>query len=210
MKTIDTSSLYKATAKTPALVDVPKMQYLMIDGFGYPGDSPEFQQAVQALYGLAYTIKFSRKKRGEESTYRIPPLEGLWWSEDIRDFQPEGDKSKWQWTLMIAQPDFITKKEFDEARKALLEKKPETVRAKDVKLSAWKEGPSVQVMHIGPYSAEGPTIEKLMKYAEDLGELTGKHHEIYLGDPRRAMPDKLKTIIRHPVKLRRKSRASTA
>jgi hypothetical protein len=207
MNAIDTNQLYKASAKSPVLVDVPKMPYLTIDGSGYPGNSPEFQQAIEALYGIAYTIKFSRKKRGEESGYRIPPLEGLWWSEDIKDFQPDGDKSKWQWTLMIAQPEFITKKEFEDARKALLERKPGTLRAKDVKLSQWKEGPSVQVLHVGPYSEEGPTIERLMAFAQEYGELTGKHHEIYLGDPRRARPDRLETIIRHPVKLRSKKRA---
>lgn len=203
------TDLYKASAKSPVLVDVPKMQYLTIDGAGYPENSPEFQQAIEALYGIAYTIKFSRKKRGEESAYRIAPLEGLWWADDVRDFQPRGDKSKWQWTLLIAQPEFITKKEFEAARAALIERKSETVRAKDVKLEAWKEGPSVQVLHVGPYSTEGPTIERLLSFGQQYGELTGKHHEIYLGDPRRARPDKLKTIIRHPVKLRTKKKTTT-
>ena len=208
MKTTpDSHELYKASTKEPTLINVPQMQYLMIDGHGKPETSHEFQDAIQALYGIAYTLKFSRKKRGEDSTYKIPPLEGLWWADDNRDFEAGGNPEAWQWTLMIAQPDFITRKEFNDAVKELVAKKPETSAAKFVRLEKWKEGPSVQVMHVGPYAEEWQTIKRLMEYAERYGVATGKHHEIYLGDPRRSAPEKLKTILRHPVKLRSRKAA---
>lgn len=191
--------LLSANAKTPKFVNVPKMQYLMVDGIGDPEHSKDFQDAIQALYSIAYTMKFGRKKRGEESDYKMMPLDGLWWAKDMSSFMKD-DRAKWQWTLMLAQPDFITKPEVARAVKDATAKK-ELPLAPKVRLEKWKEGECAQIMHIGPYSKEGPTIQKLHDFIHAQGaELTGKHHEIYMGDPRRAAPDKLKTILRQPVK----------
>ncbi|MDP4198789.1 MAG: GyrI-like domain-containing protein [Bacteroidota bacterium] len=191
--------LFSASSKTPKVVTVPKMQYLMIDGKGDPNKSKEFQDAVQALYGLAYTMKFDRKKQGKESDYKIAPLEGLWWSENMSDFS-NNNRTKWQWTLMLEQPDSITKTEVAKAAKEVEEKKHlDTVS--NVRLEKWSEGECAQIMHIGPYSSEAPTIEKLHDFIRDQGaDISGKHHEIYLGDPRRSAPEKLKTILRQPLK----------
>ncbi len=195
----EVKKLYAASVKTPKFVSVPKMPYLMVDGQGDPNTSKEFQDAVQALYSLAYTIKFGRKKRGEESDYRITPLEGLWWSDDMSDFAT-GNKAKWKWTLMLAQPEFITKAEVTAAVKEVTAKKDVPALPK-VRFEKWKEGECVQIMYVGPYAEEGPTIQKLHIFIIEQGaQLTGKHHEIYLGDPRRAAPDKLKTILRQPLK----------
>jgi hypothetical protein len=195
----DLLSLYKASAKEPEVVSVPLTKYLMIDGIGDPNTSPAFQSAVETLYGLAYTIKFGRKKRGLKSDYKITPLEGLWWADNMNAFGPEGDRSKWKWTIMLAQPEFIMSRDVAVATKELKEKK-DLPLLPQVRFERYKEGKSVQIMHVGPYSAEGPTIERLHKYAQDHGlAIRGKHHEIYLGDPRRARPDRLKTILRQPV-----------
>ncbi len=170
----------------------------MIDGIGDPETSKDFQDAVQALYSIAYTIKFGRKKRGEESDYKLSPLEGLWWSDNMSDFA-SGARDKWQWTVMVAQPDFITKTEVAKAAKDAASKK-ELPSLLKVRFEKWKEGECAQIMHVGPYSTEKATIEKLHAFIwENGGELTGKHHEIYLGDPRRAAPEKLKTILRQPL-----------
>jgi hypothetical protein len=196
-------SHYKASAKEPALITVPLTKYLMIDGTGDPNTSPAFQSAVETLYGLAYTIKFGRKKRGLKSDYKITPLEGLWWSDNMDNFGAHEDKSKWKWTIMLAQPEFILSRDVIAATKELKEKK-DLPLLPQVRFERYKEGKAVQIMHVGPYSAEGPTIERLHTYAKDHGlALRGKHHEIYLGDSRRAKPDKLRTILRQPVEKNR-------
>lgn len=181
-------------------VKVPKMNFLMIDGKGNPNDNPEFQSAVEALFSLSYTIRFNIKNGGG-TVYSVFPLEGLWWAPDMNVFMnPDDDKSSWLWTLMIAQPDFVTSEKVEECREIALKKK-DLPRLSEVRFEAYEEGEAVQLMHIGPYSAEGPNIQKLHKYIEDHGwKLEGKHHEIYISDARKADPEKMKTVVRQPFK----------
>ncbi len=197
--------LYKASSKTPGFVTVPKMQFLMIDGEGHPGLSEQFSQATESLYGLAYTLKFLFKEREKPEgyfDYVVPPLEGLWWMKDgpPKDGQAiKANKSDWRWTLMIRQPDFFTKEMIEEAR-GLLKEKKNPVLLNQLYIKPFEEGLSVQIMYIGPYDQEMPTIERMHQYAQENGyQLRDKHHEIYLSDPRRTAPEKLKTILRHPV-----------
>ncbi len=195
-------NLYKASPKKSAIIKVPATKYLMIDGMGDPNTSKEFQDAIQALYPLAYTIKFGRKKQGKESDYKITPLEALWWSNDPKAFSSGGDKSKWKWTAMIAQPDFIGQSDLKSAAKEAFAKK-QLPAINSVRLEKFLEGPAVQMLHVGPYSTVGSTIEQLHVFARESGyEITGKYHEIYLGDPRRSAPEKLKTILRQPIRKR--------
>ena len=183
------------------LVEVPAMQYLMYDGRGQPEDNPEFRRAFQALYGVAYTIKFMGKKGGAPAGYRdfkVPPPEGLWWMEgsDGFDMTRPGD---WRWTLMIRMPDFVTPAIVRRAIAELVAKKKDDVYV-NVGLERLAEGKAVQLMHIGPYDTEAADIARLDAFAATNGlRYRGKHHEIYFGDPRRTKPEKLKTVLRHPV-----------
>lgn len=179
-------------------VTVPKMNFLMIDGHGDPNTSPEFAASVQALYSIAYTIKFALKKTGR-ADFSVMPMEGLWWAPDMNVFmeQPD-DKSSWLWTIMIAQPNFVTEQDFKDAQEAAFKKKG-LKEIKQVRFEAYDESEAVQILHIGPYSAEGPNILKLHNYIKDHGwELSGKHHEIYMSDARRVAPEKMKTVVRQP------------
>ena len=203
MAKIDLKTQFKefftASPKAPKIVNVPSLPYLMIDGKGAP-ESKAFQDAVAALYSLAYTIKFDRKKRGEESDYPVMALEGLWWSDDISNFA-KNKRDEWKWTLMIQQPNIITKNDLKTATNEVIEKK-HLEAAKNVRLEKFKEGKAAQIMHVGPYATENRTIETLHAFVHDQGaELRGKHHEIYFGDPRRTAPEKLKTILRQPISL---------
>lgn len=193
----DWKPLYTASARKPALIDVPKLKFLMIDGQGDPNTNPEFQRAIEALYSVAYTLKFTLKMGPEQIDYPVMALEGLWWT-DTQPFD-ETNKAAWKWTLMIAQADVITAAMVRAAKKKVKEKKG-LARVDDIRLEDWREGKAVQMMHIGPYSEEGPTIEKMHHFAAEQGyQFTGKHHEIYFSDPRRTKPEKLKTLLRHPV-----------
>lgn len=188
-------SLYGGSG-APAVVDVPAMNFLMLDGHGDPNTSPAYAEAIAALYSVAFTLKFGLK-RSRKIDYAVMPLEGLWWADDPRSFLV-GDKSKWHWTMMIMQPDFVARADVDEAVAAAAQKRPNPSLAR-MRFESFTEGRSAQLLYIGPYSAEGPTIERLHGFiAEQGGRLTGHHHEIYLSDPRRAAPEKLKTIIRQP------------
>jgi hypothetical protein len=193
-------AFYNPTAKDVTLIDVPRMNFIMIDGQGAP-ESPQFAQSIAALYPIAYGIKFD-KKRTDGIDYGVMPLEGLFWAEDMAVFMPEtADRNQWQWTLMIMQPDFVTRKDFENAVAASKKKKDNPLIDK-VRFENFTEGKAAQIMHIGPYSAEGPNIQKLHhKITEIGGKLSGKHHEIYLSDPRRAAPDKMKTVVRQPYSL---------
>lgn len=194
----DLKHLYSASAKEPALVDVPPANFLMIDGKGDPNKAPEFREAVEALYGTAYTLKFMLKKGGVGPEYAVMPLEGLWWVDDMRLFSPE-DKGAWLWTLMIMQPEWVTLELFREAVEEVARKKDPPALA-GIRLESFHEGPAAQIMYIGPYSDEGPTIERLHAFIRENGrERAGRHHEIYLSDPRRTAPEKLKSILRQPV-----------
>ncbi len=188
-----------APKKKFEIVDVPEMQFLMVDGHGDPNTAQEYADAVEALYAVAYKMKFMSKKRLEKD-YTVPPLEGLWWAEDMDTYLTR-DKSAWDWTMMIMAPDWITEEIFaaavDEVR---VKKKPASLDK--VRLEKYHEGLSVQIMHIGSYDDEAPTIAALHHEFMPAHGLTenGKHHEIYLSDPRRVAPEKLKTVLRQPVK----------
>lgn len=195
----DLKELYFPPSRHPVTVDVPVMRFLMTDGEGDPNTSQAFQDAVEALYGLSYTIKFMLKKQERGPDYAVAPLEGLWYAEDHRVFL-QGSKDEWNWTLAIMQPDWVSEADAREATRQLREKKDPPALSR-LRFASFKEGKSAQVMHIGPFSDEGPTVERLFAYIEEQGlELRGHHHEIYLSDFRRTDPAKLKTVLRHPVK----------
>jgi len=189
--------LYKPSARTISLVDVPEMAFIMIDGQGAP-ESEQYAQSIQALYPVAYTLKFTKKLK-EGMDFTVMALEGLWWADDLSAFDPNsGDRNAWQWTMMMMQPDFITRDDFDAAVKAA-RKKQDLPGLSKIRFERFKEGKAAQLMHIGPYSAEGPNIVKIHDKIKEIGgKLTGKHHEIYLSDPRRTDPSKWKTVIRQP------------
>jgi hypothetical protein len=191
--------LYQSSQKEVTFVVVPPLTYLMVDGEGDPNTSTAFQQAVEVLYSLSYTLKFSFKKSPEPVDYGVMPLEGLWWANDPRVFHSR-DKSTWKWTAMILQPDFIGRKEVDAAFDEVRRKK--NPKALDrVRLETLTEGPSAQILYVGPFADEGPTIQRIHDFIHAAGkELRGKHHEIYLSDLRRTAPEKLKTIIRQPMR----------
>jgi hypothetical protein len=190
--------LYSAPAKTPVIIEVPEMSFAMIDGAGDPNTSEDFRRAVEALFSVSYTLKFMIKKGPLAIDYGVLPLEGIWWAEDMTSFTG-ADKASWKWTLMIMQPEYVTGELFDEAL-ALLGKKKDLPAADRLRLESFREGLSVQVLHVGPFSEEGPTIQKLHNYIEENGyRRREKHREIYLSDLRRTAPEKLKTIIRQPI-----------
>jgi hypothetical protein len=192
------SHLYKASAKEVVLVDVPTMNYLMVDGSGDPNTSAHFKTAVEALFSLSYALKFMVKKGDAGIDYGVMPLEGLWWADDPAVFHSE-DKSAWQWTVMILQPPCITEQLVQKARDQVAGKLPPQSLA-GMRFESFQEGQSAQTLHVGPFSEERPTIERLHRFIADSGlRLRGKHHEIYLSDTRRAQPEKWRTIIRQPV-----------
>jgi hypothetical protein len=193
----DLKHLYLPSAKEVTVVRVPRFNYLTIDGAGDPNTSEEFRGAIQALYAVAYTLKFMIKKE-KKIDYPVMALEGLWWTDDMANFSAE-NKSAWKWRLMILQPGVVTKAFFKKALREAKEKKGfpalDTIR-----FEPYHEGLSVQILHVGTYAEEGPTIEKLHAFARQRGyDLSGKHHEIYLSDPRRVKPEKMKTVIRQPI-----------
>ncbi|MEM3068928.1 MAG: GyrI-like domain-containing protein [Nitrososphaerales archaeon] len=190
--------LYNPSAKEVVIVDVPRMNFLMIDGVGDPNKAQEFKDAVEALYSVSYALKFMIKKEKKAIDYSVMPLEGLWWVDDMSKFSIE-DKDAWKWTVMIMQPEFVTKDLFKKALEQVGKKKNLLALSK-MRFEDFHEGLSAQIMHIGPYSAEGPTIKKLHNFIREKGyELRGRHHEIYLGDPRKSAPERMKTIIRQPI-----------
>ena len=195
----DRELLYKASAREPVIVRVPEMGFVMIDGRGDPNTSPTYVDAIQALYSLSYTLKFALK-RELRLQYRVSPLEGLWWGDDMTDFN-EDRKDDWSWTMMIAQPDEVTPERFDLARIDVGEKK-DLPALPNARLQRFEEGTAAQILYIGPYSGEGPTIRRLHAFITERGHafdgIHQKHHEIYLSDPRRSAPEKWRTIIRQP------------
>ena len=212
MKTLDLKKqfkyLYQPSAKKIEAVQVPNLQFAMIDGAiekgSEPGKSPTFAEATQALYSLSYTLKFMLKKRKTNAIdYPVMALEGLWWVED--GFFDITVKDNWFYTLMIMQPEIITKEIFEEAREQVRKKKGDSEMLSKAKLAFFEEGLCVQTMHIGPYATEPATIDRMKEfmagngYEDKVGPKGGKHHEIYLSDPRKAAPDKMKTVLRHPV-----------
>ena len=190
--------LYSAPAKVPVIVEVPPMNFIMIDGAGDPNTSLEFQQAVEALFSTSYTLKFMIKKGPLAIDYGVLPLEGIWWADDMASFTA-GDKASWMWTLMIMQPEYVTPELFEQALEQVGKKK-ELPALDQLRFESFHEGLSAQVLHVGSFSEEGPTIERLHRFIRDNGySRSGKHREIYLNDLRRTAPEKLKTIIRQPI-----------
>jgi hypothetical protein len=192
--------LYLPGKKDFVLVEVPGMQFLMIDGAGNPNTSPEYQDALEALYGVAYKIKFISKKQLERD-YVVPPLEGLWWAEDMGAFVA-GNKDDWSWTMMIMTPDWITEGIYRQALEVVAAAKEPPAALEKLHLESYHEGLSAQILHIGSYDDEAPTLARLHDewMLENFLTFNGKHHEIYLSDPRRVAPEKLKTVLRQPVK----------
>jgi hypothetical protein len=195
--------LYSPSARDVSTVDVPAMSYLMVDGEGDPNLAQAYRDAVEALYAVAYTLKFAiKKQRGLD--YAVMPLEGLWWLPDMGEHYSDvdfaADKSRWHWTAMIVQPDFVSAE--DVAAAAADAKRRKRLPAIDgLRLERLEEGPAVQIMHIGPYSAERPAIDRLHVRIAELGNVpAGKHHEIYLSDPGRTAPEKLRTVVRQPMR----------
>jgi len=189
--------LYKAPKK-PVIVDVPPLSYAMVDGTGNPNDNEGFMAAMGALYAVSYTLKFKLKRGPRAMDYVVMPLQGLWWAEDMDVFVMD-ERDDWLWTLMILQPEEVNEDVFEEACQEVLDKKGLEAVCQ-LRLENYHEGPSAQVMHIGPYADEAPTIACLHEFIHDSGHRPrGKHHEIYLGDPRRTAPERLKTILRQPV-----------
>jgi len=189
--------LYRPGGKQVTIVDVPPLNYLMIDGRGDPNTAQEYKEAIEALYPVAYTLKFMIKNGKPGLDYVVMPLQGLWWTPDMADFSVE-DKSAWLWTMMILQPELVTQAMLEEAIAQTAKKKNPPALGK-VRLDTLHEGLSAQIMYIGPYADEGPTIAGIHQFITDGGhQLRGKHHEIYLSDPRRAAPERLKTVIRQP------------
>jgi hypothetical protein len=191
--------LYKPTAKSVDRVDVPPLRFLMIDGKGDPSSSAEYAQAVEALFSVSYTAKFSVKKAEKAIDYAVMPLEGLWWADDWSAFIT-GDRSEWQWTMMIMQPDPATDDVIADAIKQVSVKK-DLPGIEHLRLETFNEGLAAQILHVGPFSEEGPTIERVHQYIDAAGSRCGKHHEIYLSDIRRGNPTNWKTIIRQPMQI---------
>ena len=190
--------LYEPSAKAFSVVDVPAMTFIMIDGHGNPNTSVEYAESLQALYTAAYTLKFKIKKELAVD-YQVMASEGLWWMDDMREFSA-ARKDDWKWTMMIMQPEIVTAQLFAQALEDALKKKGLPALAR-LRLERFHEGLAMQIMYFGPYADEGPTITRMHQSIEENGHvLFGKHHEIYLGDPRRTAPEKLRTVIRQPMR----------
>ncbi|MGV8873567.1 MAG: GyrI-like domain-containing protein [Rhodococcus sp. (in: high G+C Gram-positive bacteria)] len=195
-KTLDAYSARHAVFRT---LVVPPLTYLIIDGRGDPNTAPEYAEAIAALYPVAYALKFASKKKLERD-YVVMPLEALWWADDMASFTTERNKDRWNWTAMIMVPDWIDRPMFDAAVAAAGATR-ESVTMSRIRFETLDEGLCVQTLHIGSYDDETRVLAELHhQYIPDAGlTMTGKHHEIYLSDPRRVEPAKLRTILRQPV-----------
>ena len=190
--------LYKPSPKQAIIVDVPRMNFLMIDGEGDPNTSQTYQDAIEALFSVSYALKFMIKRSELQIDYGVLPLEGLWWTDDMSKFNAV-NKDKWKWTSMVMQPEHVSK-DFFETAVAQVKKKKKLIALSDMRFESYNEGKAAQIMHIGPFSDEGPTIDRLHSFIRDNNyEPKGKHHEIYLSDFRKTAPDKLKAAIRQPI-----------
>jgi len=202
MKTDFTRTLDSYTARRDEIrvVEVPPLRYLMVDGHGDPNSAPEYAEALEALYPLAYTLKFA-SKRDLDRDYVVPPLEGLWWAHDMAAFTTTRDKSAWDWTMMILLPPWLTAEHVAAARDTVGARKA-GARLERVRVDGLDERLCLQTLHVGPFDHEGPVLAELHERAIPGRGLvaTGKHHEIYLSDPRRTAPEKLRTILRQPVR----------
>ena len=190
--------LYQPSKKEFQIVEVPGLKFFKVDGRGDPNSALEYTEAIEALYAVSYKTKFLSKKEGQD--YVVPPLEGLWWADDMETFSTARDKSQWSWTMMIMTPEWITEEMVTEARLEV-EKKKDLPALKKLRWEEYQEGLSVQILHLGSYDDEGPVLARLhdIWMPEQGYTFNGLHHEIYLSDPRRVEPSKLKTILRQPV-----------
>ena len=183
--------------QAPKLVDVPSLSYFMIDGEG-PPEGNAFQEAIQALYSTAYTLKFALKKAGR-TDFVVAPLEALWWSDDPRAFD-ENRRDRWRWTAMVMQPEHVEDADLGAALAELQRKGIRNPAHERLRLDSLEEGRAAQLLYIGPYNEMGPSVAELHAFAAAAGyQANGRHHDIYLSDPRRTAPEKLKTILRQPV-----------
>ena len=189
--------LYLPSRTAVSLVDVPGFNFLMVDGEGDPNTSPAYARAVEALFSVSYTAKFMLKKSANPVDYAVMPLEGLWWADDMSVFSG-ADKSRWKWTMMIMQPHVVPAAVIADAISAV-RRKQASAALEALRLETFAEGRCAQILHIGPFSEEGPTIARLHEFINERSGLRGKHHEIYLSDIRRADPKKWRTIIRQPM-----------
>lgn len=195
-KTLDS---YQARSGQFRVLEVPPMQYVMVDGHGDPNSSPEFADALEALYPVAYKVKFASKQElGRD--YVVTPLEGLWWSTDMAAFAAARDKSRWDWTVMLMVPDWITREMFEAAVAKVAAKSPPAGLGR-VRLETLAEGRCVQTLHLGSFDDEAETLDRMHhEFIPGAGlVMTGKHHEIYFSDFRKTEPGKLRTILRQPV-----------
>lgn len=192
----DLKELYSPSKKEFKFVDVPPLNFIMLDGHGNPNNNPAYAETLQVLYSLAYTLKFALKPQGIE--FSVPPLEGLWWMPDMNEFT-EANKDRWDWSMMIMMPEVVSPGLFEKACQDVQRKKGLAL-VDQARLETYQEGMSVQILYFGAYADEGPTIARMHEFIRSSGYATnGKHHEIYLGDARRNAPENLKTIIRQPV-----------
>ena len=189
--------LYSPSAREVVQVDVPALRFLMIDGRGDPNTSRRYAEAVEALFSVSYRVKFAVRKRAPGIDYAVMPLEGLWWSDDMSSFTAN-DRSQWKWTMMIAQPDFVDEAAIRAAVEQVRQKK-QTPALDELRLESFTEGRCAQTLHVGPFSEEGPTIQRVHAFIHERSRLIGKHHEVYLSDVRRADPARWRTIIRQPM-----------
>lgn len=190
------AQLYAPTARQVTVVDVPPMNFAMVDGEGDPNTAAAYREALEALYSVSYTAKFGAKSEGI-ADFRVGPLEGLWWTDDMSRFSVDS-KGGWKWTSLIMQPEVVTRKRFESAVVAAGKKNDLPALAK-LRFERFHEGRAAQILHVGPFSAEGPTIERIHAFIRDRGSRpSGKHHEIYLSDFRKTAPDRRRTIIRQP------------
>lgn len=189
-------SFYKPPKK-PTIMDIPSFNYLKVDGKGNPNTAEQFAEYTQLLYSLSYTIRFAIKK-SMNIAYTVMPLEGLWWSQNMETFH-SGEYDEWEWTLMILQPDFVTQEKVAAAKTEVIRKK-KLDKVNLLRFEPYAPGTVVSIMHIGPYNAETENIQWMHKHAREQGfSLHGLHQEIYLSDPRKAAPEKMKTILRQPI-----------
>jgi len=194
----DLKLLYGPSAREVVLVEVPPMNFLMIDGRGDPNTSKSYQEAVEALFSVSYAIKFKVKKT-LAIDYGVMPLEGLWWADDMAAFTA-GDKANWNWTMMIMQPEFVSAAMVRDTI-AEVKKKKDLPALALLRFEKFAEEKSAHILHVGPFSAEGPTVAKVHAFiASRGGKLSGKHHEIYISDIRKADPAKWRTVIRQPLR----------
>ncbi|NTV30385.1 hypothetical protein HGA91_00190 [candidate division WWE3 bacterium] len=192
------AEFYAPSSKEVEIITLPVWNYIMIDGMGDPNTSPQAKSAIETLFPVAYKIKFHIKKT-RQIDFGVMPLEGLWWADNMNDFT-SGKKEKWKWTYMIMQPDVVTHDDYLETIDQVSADKKLDISK--LRFESFDEGVAAQIMHLGPFSEEGPTIKKVHEFITELGsEFNGhkqKHHEIYLSDIRRVAPEKMKTIIRQP------------